>query len=558
MQAVKRDQFGRKKKQRTAPFLRTAQVNDPDVQRVLNDGALAAPPGSPFDRAPAGFDPSYLSQPPAAPRLPTPNLAQFAPDTMQSLHTYPAPSLFPSGGQVEPQDLGEQELTDWPEPSMPEVSVESPRLNDFVPRPHGPPAEQASEGGGFMDRLGTAFQPGGSNSMALLAAGLGILANNYGHYGQAGPAIGKGGLIGVNMLNTLREQEQRNALRQQQMAGQEQQRALYRKQVEAQTASQERANSKDVALEAILREMEVTPPGPKRDQLKELYAWRTGQGAQFIKATTPGAGKIGKPFVMKMGTDAEGNAIEQTAVLMPDNTVRMEGEPTLKPKPAGMVSISMAGEKEFSKKYGGKQGDIATDIEGMADKAHGALQTTNAMIDYARRWKASGGQLGKLANAQIFASGLMQSLGMTPQSLGLPKDAGPGEALKAISNNLVLSKIGGEGGMPANNFSNADREFIEKTKPQVVDTPSGFVLKLMLERASANRAIARDEMLQDELDNFPGDRQQEAYQSFRRKWRAYVRSTPAFSAEERAEIEGLAKEFGGPAAPSGKLKPWQR
>ena len=37
--------------------------------------------------------------------------------------------------------------------------------------------------------------------MGLLQAGLGILANNTGYYGQAGPAIGKGGLLGAEGYN---------------------------------------------------------------------------------------------------------------------------------------------------------------------------------------------------------------------------------------------------------------------------------------------------------------------------------------------------------------------
>jgi hypothetical protein len=217
------------------------------------------------------------------------------------------------------------------------------------------------------------------------------------------------------------------------------------------------------------------------------------------------------------------------------NEVLWEGEPYKR----GGQTISMTlppSEKQFDVKYGGGQGEAAVDLEKMAEKAHGTIDTTNKMMDYAQRWVKGGGQLGKAANIQIFTSALMQAVGLKPEALGLPKDAGPAQALQAIANTFVLSKIGGEGGMPANNFSNADREFLQATKPNVVQTPEGFILTLMLERGAARRAVVRDEMLQDELDAFPDDESQKAYRSFRRKWRAYVASTPAWTPEEMLEM----------------------
>jgi hypothetical protein len=51
----------------------------------------------------------------------------------------------------------------------------------------------------------------------LLAAGLGILANNYGNYGQAGPAIGKGGMMGLNTFLEQRQIAERNKFAQQEL-----------------------------------------------------------------------------------------------------------------------------------------------------------------------------------------------------------------------------------------------------------------------------------------------------------------------------------------------------
>jgi hypothetical protein len=51
----------------------------------------------------------------------------------------------------------------------------------------------------------------------ILAAGLGILANNYGNYGQAGPAIGKGGMMGLNTFLEQRQIAERNKFAQQEL-----------------------------------------------------------------------------------------------------------------------------------------------------------------------------------------------------------------------------------------------------------------------------------------------------------------------------------------------------
>jgi hypothetical protein len=51
----------------------------------------------------------------------------------------------------------------------------------------------------------------------LLAAGLGILANNYGNYGQAAPAIGKGGMMGLNTFLGERQVQERNKFAQQEL-----------------------------------------------------------------------------------------------------------------------------------------------------------------------------------------------------------------------------------------------------------------------------------------------------------------------------------------------------
>jgi hypothetical protein len=74
------------------------------------------------------------------------------------------------------------------------------------------------------------FQMDGAVPISLLAAGLGILANNTGHYGAAGPAIGKGGLVGVQAYGQERDRMAQQAQLKEQNRMRDEQLAINRKQ----------------------------------------------------------------------------------------------------------------------------------------------------------------------------------------------------------------------------------------------------------------------------------------------------------------------------------------
>jgi hypothetical protein len=370
--------------------------------------------------------------------------------------------------------------------------------------------------------------------MGILSAGLGILANNTGHYGAAGPAIGRGGQIGLGTYMQQSQQEIENKRRDALAKAQEArwgQQAEYNKAISAMVGEKATREQSDYQKrQTIIAQLDAeTDPIKMRSLVRQLAALEGGAAAIY-KADTE------RPQKPIKSIEGAGGRMRKEVWRDPStNAILWEGEPY----DATGQTISMTlppTEKAFDIKYGGAQGEIATDVEKMSEKAHGTLDTTNKMMDFAQKWIKGGGQLGKAANVQAFTSSLMQAIGVDPKALGLPADAGPAQALDAISNNFVLSKIGGEGGMPANNFSNADREFLQQTKPNKIQTPEGFILVTMIERGAAQRAIKRDEMLQDELDAFPDDQSEKAYRSFRRKWRAYVKSTPAWTPEQQQEM----------------------
>lgn len=110
---------------------------------------------------------------------------------------------------------------------------------------------------------------GSPTALSLLAAGLGILANNTGHYGQAGPAIGLGGLQGINTFMQLQKQQQAADQVAQEMALKKTQSALYAKQVEAQTLAQERANRRETTLDSLIERQAIETDPEKKKQLRE-------------------------------------------------------------------------------------------------------------------------------------------------------------------------------------------------------------------------------------------------------------------------------------------------
>jgi hypothetical protein len=83
-------------------------------------------------------------------------------------------------------------------------------------------------------------------------------------------------------------------------------------------------------------------------------------------------------------------------------------------------------------------------------------------------------QQGKVEPARQTISAWAKSFGLddtAAERLGLdPKGVGSAQALTALVNEMVVGKIG-SGGFPANNFSDADRRFLETTVPQLGNDP---------------------------------------------------------------------------------------
>lgn len=97
------------------------------------------------------------------------------------------------------------------------------------------------------------------------------------------------------------------------------------------------------------------------------------------------------------------------------------------------------------------------------------------------------------------AANTRQAIGQWAQQLGIPDNMLPAgvnraatasaEEMRAITGQMLANMIG-PGGFPAQNFSNADREMLERSLPNIASTPEGNRALLAASRAMAQRSLA--------------------------------------------------------------------
>lgn len=140
--------------------------------------------------------------------------------------------------------------------------------------------------------------------------------------------------------------------------------------------------------------------------------------------------------------------------------------------------------------------------------------------------------------------------------LGLkPDDIGNAQAFSAIANQSIAGLIGPGGLLPANNFTEKDRELILSTVPNLGDDPKAIALKIEL----ANRANQLVVQRGDEWRRYKKSHQGAKYSDFLDEWNGQLSARDRFGDIQR-QAEDLLKNTqpGGVSAPkntkaSGKL-----
>jgi len=196
------------------------------------------------------------------------------------------------------------------------------------------------------------------------------------------------------------------------------------------------------------------------------------------------------------------------------------------------VNIDQRAESEEAKAFGRELGSQAAAVFANADKARarlGQLDQFEALMN--------GFETGRLAPAQRTVAAWAGALGISPETmsrLGInPRASINGDTMSAIANAVTMQFIGSDG-IPANNFSDADRKFIQEIGPQLATNPQANRIIIQGMRAAAQRALMQEELW---LDARAGG---QSFADFRRTWNRWVRENPLFprpaSAAEAAAL----------------------
>ncbi|WP_132010889.1 hypothetical protein [Camelimonas lactis] len=156
---------------------------------------------------------------------------------------------------------------------------------------------------------------------------------------------------------------------------------------------------------------------------------------------------------------------------------------------AQKTTVDMRGESEEAKAIGQAAGKRAGETMSAASLGVKQLQRIGRMEVLMEQVET-----GKMAPARMNLGAWGKALGVNDDflnSMGLdPKKVGDAQALNAIAGRMVIDMIGA-GGFPANNFSDADRQFITGTVPQLANDPRGNKLIMEAARRTAQMDIEK-------------------------------------------------------------------
>lgn len=181
------------------------------------------------------------------------------------------------------------------------------------------------------------------------------------------------------------------------------------------------------------------------------------------------------------------------------------------------LNANTQGENAFEKSQGEAWGKEAADLGPSANLAReriGSIQQFLALSDQVKT--------GKLTPTMQEVASWAEALHVKPETLGIdPATATAGQVMDKIQNRLAMQNIG-PGGLPANNFSEADRKFVQATTVSKANTPQANRLISQIGLAADKRSIEKEQSWLEARNrgtNFP---------TWKQQWSKYVEGTPMF------------------------------
>ena len=175
-------------------------------------------------------------------------------------------------------------------------------------------------------------------------------------------------------------------------------------------------------------------------------------------------------YVQEPQKDAEGKPIINPNTGMPVMVQRNTRTGQIAGIGGGGVTINQpAAETEEQKVLGKARGEAQTVLRDAAAKAPDNIAKLDLLANL-----TAGVKTGPTADIQARVIGLARDAGVSPETIarlgGDPNLPATAEAINKVVNELTVGLIG-PGGFPANSFSNADREFLEKIFPSIRNQP---------------------------------------------------------------------------------------
>ena len=191
------------------------------------------------------------------------------------------------------------------------------------------------------------------------------------------------------------------------------------------------------------------------------------------------------------------------------------------------VTIDQSAPSEFEKKYGEGMGGRALKVIEEGDAAAGDLQRiglTRSIMSQAKT--------GKLTPAQATIGSWAKSVGIDPANLGIdPNLPVISEVAQSAMAQSVVSMIG-SGGFPANNFSDADRKFLQAIPAGLANQPGSNELLSDIAERVAQRKFDKANAWAEARDG------KVSYEKFEREWRQKISKEDMFG-DVRAKIGGM-------------------
>jgi hypothetical protein len=273
----------------------------------------------------------------------------------------------------------------------------------------------------------------------ILAAGLGILANNYGNYGQAGPAIGKGGMMGLQTFLGERQVAERNKFAQQELDQRNQQiqqsgdyqRSMMR-QGDRRLGLEEGAANRKLEQELATRNLALSLAGGDIEQQKLAVA----NPDKYLDFKVAQLKPDYKQREIKEGTQAY-------------DEYSIDGGKTWNPVPGGgKYDLKAAkGGTDISLKVGEKQGEaftkpIAEQVDASFTKAMSAVESQKTLEGFKQRLNDPKLIAGAGANARLAIEQVAQLFGGDGADLAATRDVIQGLAELTIASRGMLKGQG--------------------------------------------------------------------------------------------------------------------